>query len=57
MEIQRVADTDEEQMYADLGETASRDDISRVYANTLEEEWPAVPTTPASGDDAMDEED
>ena len=56
MEIQRVAALMKKKC-TDLGENASRDDISRVYANTLEEEWPEVPTTPASGDDAMDEED
>ena len=56
MEIQRVA-TLMTNKCADLGKNASRDDISRVYAKTLEEEWPEVPTTPASGDDEMEEED
>ncbi|CAL6442247.1 unnamed protein product [Bathycoccus prasinos] len=55
-EIQRVAALMKKKC-TDLGETASRDDISRVYANTLEEEWPALSTTTASKDDAMDEED
>ena len=36
---------------------ASRDEISRVYANALEEEWPQLSTTPPSGDDEMEEED
>ncbi|CAL6384811.1 unnamed protein product [Bathycoccus prasinos] len=56
MEVQRVAALMKKKC-TDLGETASRDDISRVYANTLEEEWPALSTTTASKDDAMDEED
>jgi len=51
MEIQRVAALMKKKC-TDLGETASRDDISRVYANTLEEEWPALSTTTASKDDA-----
>lgn len=38
-------------------EHASRNEISRVYANALEEEWPQLSTTPASGDDEMEEED
>jgi hypothetical protein len=42
---------------ADLGKNTSRDDVSRVYAKTFEEEWPEVSTTPASGDDEMEEED
>ena len=56
MEIQRVAALMKKKC-TDLGENASRDDISRVYANTLDEEWPALSTTTASKDDAMDEED
>jgi hypothetical protein len=55
-EIHRVA-TLMKNKCADLGKNASRDDISRVYAKTLEEEWPEVSTTPASGDDEMEEED
>ena len=56
MEIQRVA-TLMKNKCADLGKNASRDDISRVYAKTFEEEWPQLSTTPASGDDEMEEED
>ena len=56
MEIQRVA-TLMKNKCADFEKNTSRDDISHVYAKTFEEEWPEVPTTPASGDDEMEEED
>ena len=56
MEIQRVA-TLMKNKCADLGKNASRDDISRVYAKTFEEEWPEVSTTTASGDVEMEEAD
>lgn len=55
-EIQRVAALMKKNR-VELGETASGDDISRVYAKTIEEEWPALSTTTASKDDEMDEED
>jgi hypothetical protein len=42
MEIQRVA-TLMKNKCADLGKNASRDDVSRVYAKTFEEEWVGYP--------------